>query len=69
MRDTLFEKADKFGWRPNAVKHGLVVAANQYPWCSAGWFEEHATQVQVRTAYRFKTDQLNIYDDDEPFCG
>jgi putative transposase len=23
----------------NAVKHGLVPAANQYPWCSAAWFE------------------------------
>jgi putative transposase len=24
----------------NPVKHGLVPVANQYPWCSARWFEE-----------------------------
>jgi putative transposase len=23
----------------NPVKHGLVPVANQYPWCSARWFE------------------------------
>ena len=23
----------------NAVKHGVVRTANQYPWCSAAWFE------------------------------
>jgi putative transposase len=26
----------------NAVKHGLVAVANQYPWCSAPWFETNA---------------------------
>ena len=26
----------------NAVKHGLVPLANQYPWCSASWFESNA---------------------------
>jgi putative transposase len=26
----------------NAVKHGLVSVANQYPWCSASWFETNA---------------------------
>jgi len=24
----------------NPVKHGLVLLANQYPWCSAGWLNE-----------------------------
>jgi putative transposase len=24
----------------NPVKHGLVLVANQYPWCSARWFKE-----------------------------
>ena len=27
----------------NAVKHGLVPVANQYPWCSAAWFERVAS--------------------------
>ena len=26
----------------NPVKHGLVPVANQYPWCSAAWFERTA---------------------------
>jgi putative transposase len=47
----------------NAVKHGLVPVANQYPWCSAAWFERVASPPQVKTVYNFKTDQLNIPDD------
>lgn len=53
----------------NAVKHGLTPVANQYPWCSAGWFERMATDAQVRTIYSFKTDQLNVYDDYEVYRG
>jgi len=49
----------------NPVKHGLVATANQYPWCSAGWFERSARPAQVKTVYRFKTDKLNISDDYE----
>lgn len=47
----------------NAVKHGLVRVANQYPWCSAAWFERTASPASVKTIYGFKTDQLNIDDD------
>ncbi len=47
----------------NAVKHGLVFVANQYPWCSAAWFERTATLSMVRTIYSFKTDKLKIMDD------
>ena len=47
----------------NAVKHELVPAANQYPWCSAAWFERTATPAQVKTVYRFRIDKLNVYDD------
>jgi putative transposase len=47
----------------NPVKHGLVVVANQYPWCSAAWFERTAPPAMVKTIYSFKTDSLNIYDD------
>ncbi|HKO42422.1 MAG TPA: hypothetical protein VJU84_03980 [Pyrinomonadaceae bacterium] len=47
----------------NPVKHGLVRVANQYPWCSAAWFERTAEAAMVKTIYNFKTDRLNIYDD------
>lgn len=47
----------------NAVKHGLVKVANQYPWCSAAWFERTATPAMVKTIYGFKTDQVKVLDD------
>jgi putative transposase len=47
----------------NAVKHGLVNIANQYPWCSAAWFERTASVSAVKTIYSFKTDKLKIHDD------
>ena len=47
----------------NAVKHGLVPVANQYPWCSARWFERVASPAQVKTIYRFRIDRVNVYDD------
>jgi len=49
----------------NPVKHGLVPVANQYPWCSAAWFERTSTPAQVKTIYRFKIDKLQIHDDYE----
>jgi putative transposase len=50
----------------NAVKHGLVCLANQYPWCSARWFERTASAAQVKSIYRFKVDQVNVADEFEP---
>jgi len=50
----------------NPVKHGLVVVANQYPWCSARWFELTARPAQIKTIYSLKTDRLKIYDEYEP---
>ena len=47
----------------NPVKHGLVKVANQYPWCSAGWFERTASAAAVKTIYSFKIDNLEIYDE------
>jgi putative transposase len=47
----------------NAVKHGFVIVANQYPWCSAAWFERTASLAAVKTIYGFKTDKLKIDDD------
>ena len=43
--------------------NGLVPVANQYPWCSAAWFERTASPAAVKTIYRFKTDRLNIEND------
>jgi len=49
----------------NPVKHGLVPVANQYPWCSARWFERNTAPAQIKTLYQFKTDQLKLPDDFE----
>jgi putative transposase len=50
----------------NAVNHGLTPLANQYPWCSARWFESHASEAMVKSIYRFKTDRLQTPDEFEP---
>ena len=47
----------------NAVKHRLVPLANQYPWCSAPWFETNARSGFVKSVYSFKTDRINVPDD------
>jgi putative transposase len=47
----------------NAVKHGLVPVADQYPWCSAAWFERTATNAQVKTIYGFGDERIRIPDD------
>ena len=47
----------------NPTKHGLVRAANLYPWCSAGWFERTATPAQVETIYGLPIDQVKVYDE------
>jgi putative transposase len=47
----------------NAVRHGLVVMANQYPWCSAGWYERVADPAMLKTVYGFKTDAVKVEDD------
>jgi hypothetical protein len=50
----------------NAVKHGLALMANQYRWCSAGWFESVPSPSIVRSIYGFKTDALRVSDDFAP---
>jgi hypothetical protein len=35
---------------------------DQYPWCFASWFERPTTPAQIKTSYRFKTDQMNVPD-------
>jgi putative transposase len=49
----------------NAVKHGIVKIANQYPWCSAGWFERTAGPAQMNMVYGFKTNAVRVYDEYE----
>jgi putative transposase len=50
----------------NAVHHRLVPVANQYRWCSAAWFERSASAAVVKSIYRFKVDQLRVYDPFQP---
>jgi putative transposase len=49
----------------NPVKHGLVPVANQYPWCSAAWFERTASPAMVQSLYRFKVDRVRVADEFE----
>jgi putative transposase len=50
----------------NAVRHGLVACANQYPWCSAGFFERSAASATVKSIYSLRIDRVAIGDDFEP---
>jgi putative transposase len=50
----------------NPVKHGLVAVANQYPWCSAAWFERTASVAQVKSVYCFRIDRVHVADEFEP---
>jgi putative transposase len=46
----------------NAVHHGIVKRAANYPWCSAAWFEREAVPSFRETVLRFRTDKLNVHD-------
>jgi putative transposase len=48
------------------VKHGLVPVANQYPWCSARWFERTSSPAMAKSIYRSKTDRVQVLDNFEP---
>jgi putative transposase len=47
----------------NAVLHGLVRKPENYPWCSAGWFERKAHKSFYRTVMTFPCDQVNVPND------
>ena len=47
----------------NAVHHGLVRVASQYPWCSAAHFEEHAPLSFQKTVGMMPIDMLNVRDE------
>jgi len=42
------------------VHHGLVACAENYPWCSAGWFARTARPAFRSTVAGFKTDTLSV---------
>ncbi len=47
----------------NPVHHGLVPVAENYDWCSAGWFKMNAEPSFRKTVDSFKTDYLKVIDD------
>ena len=47
----------------NPVRHGLVNNAEDYPWCSASWFERTTLPAFYKTVCSFKTDTVNVKDD------
>jgi putative transposase len=49
----------------NAVRHGLVSVASQYPWSSTRWFESSSSPATVKSIYRFKIDRVRVADDFE----
>jgi len=47
----------------NPVKHGLVLRAENYRWCSMGWFVEKARAGFRRTVLSFPCDSISMDDD------
>ena len=47
----------------NAVKHRLVAQAENYPWCSAKWFEDRGERPFVKTVMSFPIDGVKVVDD------
>ena len=47
----------------NAVHHGLVRIAADYPCCSAAWFEQNTSSSFCRVVKSFRYDRLKIADD------
>jgi putative transposase len=50
----------------NAVHHGLVATASQYPFCSAGWFENAYPAGFRKKVASFRFDRLQEPDDFAP---
>jgi len=46
----------------NAVLHGVVRRAENYAWCSAGWFERSASVAFRKTIYSYPIDFLKVKD-------
>ena len=50
----------------NPVRHGLVKRAEDYPFCSAGWFEQTASSAFQRKVRSFKHDRVQEADEYDP---
>lgn len=46
----------------NAVHHGIVRRAANYPWCSASWFERTALPSFRKTVLSFPCDRVSVRD-------
>ncbi len=46
----------------NAVRHGVVARAANYPWCSAGWFERKAAPGFRKTVLGVPYDRISVPD-------
>ena len=49
----------------NAVHHGLVLSATNYPWCSASWFQRTAPRGFAASVSRFPIGRIQVPDDFE----
>lgn len=47
----------------NPVKHGIVLKASYYPWCSAGQFELLANRSFVKSVYSFDYSKVKVFDE------
>lgn len=47
----------------NPVRHGVAAVEDQYPWCSAGWFQKEAEASFRRKVESFRYDKVNVMDD------
>ncbi|HCE46510.1 MAG TPA: hypothetical protein DET40_23440 [Lentisphaeria bacterium] len=67
QRDFLLEKLFEYARlkyvHNNPVHHGVVPVAENYTWCSAGWFNMHGEAAFKKTVESFKTDSLKVFDD------
>jgi putative transposase len=46
----------------NAVRHGIVRRASNYPWCSASWFERIGRPAFRNTVLAFPCDRVRVPD-------
>jgi putative transposase len=49
----------------NAVRHGVVHLASNYPWCSAGWLERKATTAFRKTILKCRCESVSVRDNFE----
>ena len=46
----------------NAVHHGIVRVATEYPWCSAAWFERETPRKFAEVVRGIKVDRVKVFD-------